>query len=120
MSDRAIRQFDSLAGVADAGKALLREVKRIVQQFLPDAELWLYGSSARGERRPDSDWDVLILTGAPVPRAEQDGIRDVVYDLELERHAFVSLRFYSREQWETSLVSVSPFRINVERDAVAL
>ena len=115
-----MKRIDDLSTVDDAGKRLLEEVKRIVRQFVPDAELWLYGSSARGERVPDSDWDVLVLMGAPLSRAEQDNVRDVVYDLELETGAFVSLRFYSREQWENSLVSVSPFRENVEKDAVAL
>ncbi len=115
-----MKRIEELSGISDADRRMLREVKRIVQQSVPDAELWLYGSSARGERHPDSDWDVLVLTGQPLTRAEQDAIRDVVYDLELERSVLIMLRFYSREEWETSLVSVSPFRENVEKDAVAL
>jgi predicted nucleotidyltransferase len=115
-----MRRIEELSEISDADREMLREVKRIVQRFVPDAELWLYGSSARGERHPESDWDVLALTGRQLTRAEQDEIRDVVYDLELERRVLVMLRFYSREQWETSLVSVSPFRENVERDAVTL
>jgi predicted nucleotidyltransferase len=55
-----VRQIDDVGTVNDAGKHLLLGVKRIARQFVPDAEIWLYGSSARGERVPDSDWDVLL------------------------------------------------------------
>jgi predicted nucleotidyltransferase len=115
-----MRRIEELSEISDVDREMLHEVKRIVQRFVPDAELWLYGSSARGERHPESDWDVLALTDRQLTRAEQDEIRGVIYDLELERTVLVMLRFYSREEWETSLVSVSPFRENVERDAVTL
>jgi predicted nucleotidyltransferase len=115
-----MRRIEELSEISDVDREMLHEVKRIVQRFVPDAELWLYGSSARGERHPESDWDVLALTDRQLTRAEQDEIRGVIYDLELERTVLVMLRFYSREEWETSLVSVSPFRENVERDAITL
>jgi predicted nucleotidyltransferase len=115
-----MRRIEELSEISDVDREMLHEVKRIVQRFVPDAELWLYGSSARGERHPESDWDVLALTNRQLTRAEQDEIRGVIYDLELERTVLVMLRFYSREEWETSLVSVSPFRENVERDAITL
>lgn len=35
-------------------------VKRIAEQFLPD-KIILFGSCARGEARPDSDVDLLVL-----------------------------------------------------------
>ena len=119
---RAVRQLNSLDSVGDAERVLLREVKRIVHQVVPDAGLWLYGSSARGEREPGSDWDVLVLTDRVLSRSERDSIDGSVYDLGLERDvsALVSLVFYTREEWTSGLVSVSPYHRNVERDAVAL
>jgi predicted nucleotidyltransferase len=42
--------------------ATLREYKRTVQHALPGVEkLILFGSRARGEARPDSDYDVAVV-----------------------------------------------------------
>jgi predicted nucleotidyltransferase len=40
----------------------LSEVKRTVLAIDLLAEVWLFGSRARGDSRPDSDWDFLVLT----------------------------------------------------------
>ncbi|WP_461102555.1 nucleotidyltransferase domain-containing protein [Spirosoma koreense] len=37
----------------------LQEVKRSVMAIDPNAEVWLFGSRARGDAREDSDWDFL-------------------------------------------------------------
>lgn len=37
-------------------------IKQNVREVDPTAEVWLYGSRARGEAREDSDWDVLVLS----------------------------------------------------------
>ena len=39
----------------------LQEVKRNVQEIDPQAEVWLFGSRARGEAGPDSDIDLLVI-----------------------------------------------------------
>lgn len=33
--------------------------------------LFLFGSRARGEARPDSDWDFLVIVDRDMPRAEK-------------------------------------------------
>ncbi len=42
-------------------ETLLERVKTAIQDVVPDAEIILYGSRARGTAHPDSDWDFLIL-----------------------------------------------------------
>ena len=37
-------------------------IKANVLEVNPEAEVWLYGSRARGTAREDSDWDILVLT----------------------------------------------------------
>ena len=41
---------------------LLKQCKAAITDILPDAEIILYGSRARGDAHPDSDYDLLVLT----------------------------------------------------------
>ncbi len=76
--------------------SLLPEVASQVRRVCPEAELRLYGSRARGEARPDSDWDLLVL----VPDLALKGaIRDALYDLELQHGAVLSPLILDPAQW---------------------
>jgi predicted nucleotidyltransferase/HEPN domain-containing protein len=49
--------------------ALQDAVRRIVAAVAPE-RVWLYGSRARGDHHPDSDWDLmLVMPGAGAPAA---------------------------------------------------
>ena len=38
------------------------KIKQTVQSFLPDAQVLLFGSKAKGTANPSSDFDVLVIT----------------------------------------------------------
>lgn len=38
------------------------EIKKVILKLLPDAKVVLFGSAVKREYRPDSDFDVLIIT----------------------------------------------------------
>ena len=40
---------------------IVKSIKRIAQENLPDSEVLLFGSQARKEERSDSDYDILII-----------------------------------------------------------
>ena len=61
----------------------LQAVKQSVQEIDPQAEVWLFGSRARGDARPDSDWDFLVLTEKPVDRVYKRTMRDHLRELRL-------------------------------------
>ena len=42
-------------------EAHARKIKRIAQKHDPHAKIILFGSTARGEQKPDSDIDILIV-----------------------------------------------------------
>lgn len=59
--------------------AFIQQVKQAVQQVDLQAEVWLFGSRARGDARPDSDWDFLVLTNEQVDRAFKRQVRDAAF-----------------------------------------
>lgn len=85
----------------------------------PKAEIILYGSRARGDDRPDSDWDILVLTDYPVDMEKERNFRNNLYDLELESGESFSLFIYSKYDW-TTRQRITPFYQNVSQEGVAL
>jgi predicted nucleotidyltransferase len=97
----------------------LERVKRAVHRVEPNAEVWLYGSQARGEAGPASDWDFLVLLDGLVGRARQKRIRRALYEIELDTERLVSSIIHSRAKWNDPPVR-TPFQANVRRDGVVL
>ncbi|QJD78003.1 nucleotidyltransferase domain-containing protein [Spirosoma rhododendri] len=78
----------------------LSEVKRTVLAIDPQAEIWLFGSRARGDFRDDSDWDFLVLTDEPANRTLTHTIRDQLYDVELASRQLISTLVHQKGEWE--------------------
>ena len=101
-------------------KAILSECRDVLRRILPGVTIYLYGSGVRGEREPDSDLDLLILTERRLSREEEDRASQAVCDIELAQGAVISMLFYSREEWDAPLTRATPFRNHVEAEAVPL
>ena len=55
-------------------KTRLRHFAELVRERLAPAQVWVFGSRASGDERPDSDWDLLVMfddahSDAPGPDA---------------------------------------------------
>jgi len=106
--------------ISESDKRLMLEVKDAVTRLVPDAEVVLYGSTARGRRHPDSDYDILVLTGPKLTSEEKRALQGAVYDVELARDVVISIAVCSREKWESSLLLGSPYRKNVIKEGIVL
>lgn len=99
---------------------LLNRCKQIVLEIIPDAEIILYGSRARGDADEDSDFDLLIFVKDPVHWKTERILGDRLYSLELETGKLISLQLIPREKWNSSMYKAMPFRRNVEREGVTI
>jgi uncharacterized protein len=98
----------------------LDKIRNVVRQGSPNAEVWLFGSRARGDHRPDSDWDIVALSESEAATMElEDRLRDGLYDLELEGGQPISLFIYPKALWNGRM-AMSPLRENVLGEGIRL
>ncbi|MGB0880845.1 MAG: nucleotidyltransferase domain-containing protein [Polaribacter sp.] len=86
----------------------------------PNAEMYLFGSRARGDFKDLSDWDILILVDEnKITNEIEDKFRDKLYDIELETGQIISTFIYPKEYWANTLKH-SPLFKNVQKEGVRL
>jgi len=80
----------------------------------------LYGSRASGDAKPESDYDLLILTDGEATLKGEDSFRRQLYLIELETGAVLTVILVSRKDWNSALYGAISFYQNVVRDGVTL
>jgi uncharacterized protein len=95
-------------------KKLKKELLHIYGEQLDS--IILYGSRARGDERPDSDIDILIILKDDFNYSEMLHLSsDLAASLSLENDVVISRAFVSKEQFEQRQ---TPFLMNVRREGI--
>ncbi len=86
----------------------------------PHVHTILYGSEARGDARPNSDIDLLLLVDADkLSYDDKDRIIAPFYDIELDTGIVISTLIMPRKEWENRPF-LTPFQYNVNKEGIAL
>lgn len=99
---------------------LLKLIKQTVLAIEPTAEIILYGSRARGDAEPDSDWDLLILVDGEVDNERDDRISHKIYEVEWKHDEVLTPLVYSRKVWNTPVYQNMPLHQNINREGIRL
>ena len=101
-------------------KIFIQKIKDKILEVNSAAEIYLYGSRARGDIHEESDWDILILLNKDkVSRLDEKPFRDNIFDLQLEYEEDISIFALSKKEW-TEKHYITPFYNNVMNEGVLL
>lgn len=99
---------------------ILENITKAIHSQDPKAQVFLFGSRARGDDKPDSDWDILILINNRTVTSEiEDKFRNVLYNIELESGQIISIFIYPKSFWNNTL-KYSPLYKAVKREGIKL
>jgi predicted nucleotidyltransferase len=99
-------------------RKILRKLKKELIRIYGDQihSILLYGSRARGDERPDSDIDILIVLKDEFNYSEMLSLSsDLTASLSLENDVVISRAFVTEKDYKERQI---PFLMNVRREAV--
>ncbi len=103
---------------------IIREISRVAKKLFGDGggQVYLYGSQARNDASPQSDWDLLVLTDDS-KEMDSDEDRFVKFafpfaEIGWRLGAQITPIHYTRSEWEAQRNTL--FFINVTSEAILL
>jgi predicted nucleotidyltransferase len=105
---------------AERRKMFIQAIGQKAREITPrGSEVILFGSQARGDAQPGSDWDILILLDKDrVTNADRDNYSYPLWEMGLDYDESVNAILYTKKDWQRDLAS--PFHENVLKDGIRL
>jgi len=96
----------------------VEELAALLPSRWPVDSLVLYGSKARGDDTPESDIDLLVLTGRPLAPEEISDMRAVSRRIGLTRGTWPELYIRTSEEWWRGVYQAAPIRKEIDAEGV--
>ncbi len=99
-------------------RAAVEAAARLLKERFAVERVILFGSKARGDDRPDSDIDPLVLTARKLTSWQRGELANALVPVEIEHGVIIELLVHDRADWESGVVTVLPVHQAVESDGV--
>lgn len=103
---------------AERGHPYLHDLVALCRSELGAEEVWLFGSRARGDHRPDSDWDLLAILPDDAPEEALDQVR--VWEVRRRSGLHADLLVVTRSEFLDAQDSVTTLSAIVAREGVPI
>ena len=94
------------------------DLKRAIASKYELLDFKVFGSTARDERRPDSDIDIFVLL-PQVERHIEEDLFNIAYDIELEHDCLIDLIVFGMEE-KDAILTKTPFYRQVIEEGVGV
>ncbi len=115
-----MRQLSEYKGKAGLNSMLLLKCRNAIKKIDATADVILYGSRARGDFKPESDYDLLIIINDEVTLEKEDVFRKQLFPIELETGYVLTVFLVKREDWDSPIYGAMPLYQNIKKDGIIL
>lgn len=107
-----------LSSLAEVDRQTIEEIATALTAGWPVDSIVLYGSKARGDDTPESDIDLLVLTGRPLTPDETSGMRMAARQIGLRLGTWPELYIRTSDEWWRGVYQAAPIRKEIDADGI--
>ncbi|WP_418892430.1 nucleotidyltransferase domain-containing protein [Limibacterium fermenti] len=97
---------------------VINSIRRTLNGMQGEIDVILYGSQARGDARPDSDVDLLLIVNKDrLTEKERQDIINPLFAIEYQTGVLINPVVILKKQWEANR---TPFYENIMKEGIAL
>lgn len=102
----------------DDRKKIVEELAKKIEEKYPIQEIRVFGSSARGENKKESDIDVWVCL-VELNREIEEELYDIAYDVELKHDCLIDLIAVSEHDLNGK-IGIAPIQRNILSEGIVI